>query len=235
VLLLALAVANGCVLLVPDTTLASFGAGLLVLPGAGIVLASQRKLRGLEAVLWAIACSLAVIALLALVLDALPWGITERGWLVAVDVVTLIALAISWRVADALPWTTRLPRLDARQIVAALVVVAAVAVATIGVVVGVRGARSAERSQPFVQLWSVPQGSRLLIGARSAETGAPRRYHLTVFQGDKKMRSYAFTLGWGESWQTQTRLPAGGAVYRTVLSDADGNGLRSVRVTLPRS
>jgi hypothetical protein len=237
-LLLALVVANACVLLAPDTPLASLGAGLLVLllPGAGIVLVAQRKLRGREAVLWAIACSLAVTALLSLVLDALPWGITKLAWLISIDVVGLVGIAFAWReYPDRSPGAIRWRTPDAREILATLLVVVAVAVATVGVVLGVRGARSAERSQPFVQLWSVPQGSRLLVGARSAETGKPRNYRLTVFQGGRKVRTYVFNLGWGDSWQTQARVPSRGGVYRTVLFDADGNALRSLRITLPRS
>jgi hypothetical protein len=83
-----------------------------------------------------------------------------------------------------------------------------------------------------VQLWSLPDGSGLVVGARSAESGPARHYRLVVYRGATAFRRYAFLLAWGERWQARVAVPAGLAVYRTTLYDAGGRPLRTLRVTI---
>jgi hypothetical protein len=97
----------------------------------------------------------------------------------------------------------------------------------------VSGARQTARQDPFVELWSVPTGNGLLMGARSAEAGARKTFRVTLFRAASRLRTWRFSLSWGQSWQVFVPLPRAHAVYRTILMDDHGAQMHALRVTLP--
>lgn len=115
----------------------------------------------------------------------------------------------------------------------AAVAVVAVAIATSAVVLTVHGARSADRAQSFVQLWAVPNGRHLQIGARNAASHGSSDYRIVLFRNGTKLGQYAFRLPWGRDWRRRLTLPAKRAAYIVVLYDPAGRALHTLRVTAP--
>jgi hypothetical protein len=232
--ILLVAAANVAALAGSGTPLRPLGAIVLVLvvPGMAFALAARQTLETTEVVLWVALSSIAVVILVGLLLDLIPGGLSERNWLVALDLVALVSIA-------SLRWGPALPRRRpaAGMVKAALapgaVVVAAVAIAAVAVVVGVHGARTADRSHSFVQLWAVPSGRQLEIGARGAATPSSARYRIVLFRNGARLRQYAFRLPSGRDWRRHLTLPSKRAPYVVVLYGPDGRALHTLRVTAP--
>jgi hypothetical protein len=103
----------------------------------------------------------------------------------------------------------------------------------VAVVVGVRGAHKADRLQSFVQLWALPQGRHLQIGARSAVEDGAGNYRVVLYGNGTRLRAFAFRLPWGRDWRTELTLSSKRAAYLVILYDADGRALHRLRVTVP--
>jgi hypothetical protein len=229
-LLLALAAANAVVLLADGGALSGLGAMLLVivLPGTSIAVAAYGRL-DTRLVFWGLVTSLGVVVVTGLVLDALPGRLGAGRWLLAIDLVTLAALLVAASSPTPPSWPALRPYIDARSLFAGSVLLLAVGLASVGVALAVRGARTAERAQSLVQVWAVPHGSQLALGVKSGEDGGRRTYRLEVSRNGRRLKGYRFLLDWGDVWRRSVALPNGKAVYEVVLSDASGRRVRSLR------
>jgi hypothetical protein len=230
-LLFSLAAANAVVLLADGGALRGFAAMLLVvvLPGTSIALAAYGRVDARLA-FWGIVTSLGIIVVAGLVLDALPGRLGAGRWLLAIDLVTVAPLLVAASAPASPSWPALHPYLNARSLFTGSVLLLAAGLASVGVVLAVRGARTAERAQSFVQVWAVPHGSRLAVGVRSGEDGKPRTYRVALSSDGRTVKAYRFSLQWGDVWRRTVALPKGKAVYRIVLSDSTGRELRSLRI-----
>lgn len=194
---------------------------ILVLPGYALTaLALGKQVRGAARVALVVGVSLAATALLGVVLNLLPSGLTTDAWAVALAGVTIIAAlaALRRRLLERERWraaTWRAVWPGGRP--AALFALAAVAVAA-AIVIGDTGALHQQREEKFTQLWILPgtSGHTVQVGVKNG-TPAPRTYRLVLaatpgsgasLLGPRVLQAWPrISLPPGEQWQATLRVP----------------------------
>ncbi|MBI1280688.1 MAG: DUF1616 domain-containing protein [Anaerolineaceae bacterium] len=190
--------------------------------------------------LLAIMLGLTITALVGLVLNYTPWGLTPQSWVLALSFVVIVHVIIAfiqrWRLVEA-PQPMQRFAFNFGQgvmlILAALVVGISIMVAQIG---------SLNQPRPgFTQLWMTGDPSQTssatFLGIRNEEA-EPVTYNLVVTQGNEVLQDYQdIQLMAGETWQrsvdlsslTDKTMPIEAVLYRSNKPDAP---YRSVKLWL---
>jgi uncharacterized membrane protein len=184
---------------------------LLFLPGYALTAAAfgKRQLERPQLLLLAVALSLAVLAIGALVLNYLG-GIHPLSWALLELLVVLVACRVAAvrRGKEKLPQRPPLPHPGKLGFLMLAGAVAAVAVAVVISATAVPN----DDALGFTQLWVLPKadsgGSRAVVGVRSEEQHATD-FDLRVRIGANRTVKRSFRLAPGEERQVQLQAPAG--------------------------
>jgi hypothetical protein len=226
---------------VSDSPLRAIAGGVILL-ACGYVLA-RILIRGPssldDAGVWLVALAIAATAVTGLVLDLLPAGLTERTWLVALDVLTTATVVLLGRRSPKLALhVPRLRRPGLGAYIGALCLLLAAALTATALTVGMSGAEAQERKQPFTALWLLPQSSgKVAIGVRSGRSGRTA-YRIVLRDEHRVLHTWrGVSLDFGEQWQDVVSPPRSvraGRLLRAEVFAGDGRrSLESVRVRWP--
>ena len=164
---------------------------LLAVPGyVAVRVAFPRPPLLEDAALLMAGLSIAIVALVGLLLDRLGSGLTTTTWLIALDAGAAAGLLVARRrrKADVGPGgRASRPRPPVARV---LPFVVAAALGTGAVIVDMRGADAQQERERFVQLWLVPSGPRTAtVGVRSGEPGMTT-YRVALVDEDGVVRTW---------------------------------------------
>ena len=218
-------IAGGIIVLAPGYVLARIlAAGAWTAEGAAV---------------WVVALAIATVAVAGVMLDLLSPGLTERTWILALDMMTVVP-ALCWgrRAAKLDVHVLRPPRPGVGALGGGLCLVVAAALVVTALLLSLSGARAQERRQPFVQLWLLPmEHGKAEIGMRSGRSGRTA-YRIVLRDTSGVLHTWHHVaLSFGEQWQQVLPLPrsvkAGELLRAQVFAGRGTPALESIRVRRP--
>jgi hypothetical protein len=185
-----------------------------------------------DRLLVSIAMSVALAAVIALVLNLTPWGLSARSWAVAAAALAIVGVAAAPEEALAVPW--RGPHIGGTE---RILFVAAGAVAVLAIVIA-RTPVSANL-EGYSELWiarAAPATHPITVGVRSGEI---RRldYRLVIASGGKLVLVRRFALDPGDQTELSPVLPQrlrAGPITALLYRGNSQSPYRRVRMVLTR-
>lgn len=182
---------------------------VLVLPGFALLTAflPGGTIGGPARLALSLGLSVAVTALVGLILDVTPWGLSTRPW--------AISLGTIFAVAGAIGWKRRRPRRRSNDVRSTLslrygALFGLAALMTVGAIGAARLGAARQPSPGFTQLWLVPEAGNpgiVHLGIHSEEK-ASVSYQIELTSGTVTIGTWSpIKLAPGATWQTTVFLP----------------------------